>query len=257
MRATRARSLPRRHTAPLTVVESGHQQPSGTPRVRSNAELRRLLGLPGATGVRSLLHLQRSVGNSAASGLVRLLLSGKGATTTSEVEGGLALHGQTTARYNGGSWRIEHERASPTDSCECPPPTRCLHLTGNLVSTYAATVRIGMPGVPSGLTPCQQRRVREFLRDVLRPHEEDHARRFRTYNGRTVIPLDLTGCGSAELRARVTAIHDVEAAQRQATTDALSAEIHPFTREVHLDCEWPAGSRSLGSQSRIMDKQFG
>jgi hypothetical protein len=78
--------------------------------------------------------------------------------------------------------------------------------------------------------------VREFLRDVLRPHEEDHARRFRT-NGRTVIALDLTGCGSADLRAQVTAIHDAEAAQRQATTDALSAQIDPFTREVDLDCE--------------------
>jgi hypothetical protein len=237
MRATRARSLPRHRAAPLTVGESGHQQSNGRPRVRSNAELVRLLSLPGATAVRSLLHLQRSVGNSAASGLVRLVLSGKGEAATSEVEGGLALHGQTTARYNGGSWRIEHERASPTDSCECPPPTRCLHLTGNLVSTYAVTVTISMPGVPSGLTPCQQRRVREFLRDVLRPHEEDHARRFRIYNGRTVIPLDLTGCGSAELRAQVTAIHDAEAAQRQAGADARSAEIDPFTREVDLDCE--------------------
>lgn len=99
------------------------------------------------------------------------------------------------------------------------------------------TVRIGMPGVPSGLTPCQQRWVREFLRDVLRPHEKDHARRFRTYNGRTVIPLDLTGCGSAELRAQVTAIHDPETIQRQATPDALSIEIDLFTREVDLDCE--------------------
>ncbi|HWM02099.1 MAG TPA: hypothetical protein VNP92_07145 [Actinophytocola sp.] len=96
---------------------------------------------------------------------------------------------------------------------------------------------INMPGVPAGLTRCQQRRVREFLRDVLRPHEEDHSRRFRTYNGRTVIPLDLTGCGSADLRAQVTAIHDAEAAQRQATTDARSGEIDPFTREVDLDCE--------------------
>ncbi len=81
-----------------------------------------------------------------------------------------------------------------------------------------------------------QRRVRDFLRDVLRPHEEDHARRLRTYNGRTVIPLDLTGCGSAELRAQVAAIHDAEAAQRQADADTRSAETDPFTREVDLDC---------------------
>jgi hypothetical protein len=35
----------------------------------------------------------------------------------------------------------------------------------------------------------------------------------------------------------VTAIHDAEAAQRQAGADARSAEIDPFTREVDLDCE--------------------
>ena len=110
-------------------------------------------------------------------------------------------------------------------------------LAGDLVSAYAETVKISMLGVPSGLTPCQRRRVRDFLRDVLRPHEDDHARRFRTYNGRTVIPLDLTGCGSAELHAQVAAIHDAEAAQRQADADALSAEIDPFTRGVDLNCE--------------------
>ena len=203
--------------------------------MRNGAELVRLLALPAATAVGSVLHLQRSAGNSAVSGLVRLVLSGQGPAATSEVEG--ALHGKTTARYNGGRWRIARERANPAEGCDCPPTTRCLHLTGDLVSAYAVTVRISMPGVPSGLTPCQRRRVRDFLRDVLRPHEDDHARRFRTYNGRTVIPLDLTGCGSAELRAQVSAIHDAEAAQRQADADALSAEIDPFTREVDLDCE--------------------
>ena len=86
-------------------------------------------------------------------------------------------------------------------------------LPGDLVSAYAVTVRISMPGVPSGLTPCQRRRVRDFL------------------------PLDLTGCGSAELHAQVAAIHDAEAVQRQADADALSAEIDPFTREVDLNCE--------------------
>lgn len=53
---------------------------------------------------------------------------------------------------------------------------------------------------------------------MLRPQEEDHARLFRIYNGRTAIPLDLTGCGSAELRAQVTAIRDAEAAQRAKPT---------------------------------------
>ena len=225
----------RRSTAPERT--GCKRQPDWQPRVRSTAELTRLLALPGATPAASLLHLQRNAGNSAAGGLVRLILSGKGPDAVSEVEGGLALHGQTTARYNGGRWRIARERATVAEGCDCPPRTHCRHLTGDLVSTYAVTVKISMPGVPAGLTHCEQRRVRDFLRNVLRPHEEDHARRFRTYNGRTVIPLDLTGCGSADLRAQVAAIHDVEAAQRQADADALSAQIDPFSREVDLNCE--------------------
>ncbi len=48
---------------------------------------------------------------------------------------------------------------------------------------------------------------------------------------------ELARIGLAELRAQVTAIHDAEAAQHQADTDALSAQIDPFTREVGLDCE--------------------
>lgn len=237
MRATTPGAVRQPRPAPLAARKSGHQQASGTSRLRSSAELVRLLALPGATPVGSLLALQRSAGNSAASGLVRLALSGKGPEATSEAEAGIALHGKTTAHYNGGRWRIARERATPAESCDCPPRIRCLHLTGDLVSTYAVTVRISMPGVPPGLTPCQRRRVRNFLRGVLRPHEDDHARRFRTYNGRTVVPLDLTGCGRAELHAQVTVLHDAEAAQRQDDANALSAQIDPFTREVDLDCE--------------------
>ncbi|MGH4016304.1 MAG: hypothetical protein ACRDSL_20745 [Pseudonocardiaceae bacterium] len=73
----------RPRVAPLVGGKSGDQWLSAKPPVRSGpqarsgAELVRLFALPGATAVGSLLHLQRSAGNSAASGLVRLLLSGR------------------------------------------------------------------------------------------------------------------------------------------------------------------------------------
>lgn len=91
----------------------------------------------------------------------RLHLFGKGEAATSEMEAELALHVRTTARYNGGSWHIKHERATPTEGLRLPAAARCLHPTGNLVSNYAVTVTISMPDVPSGLSPCQLRRVRE------------------------------------------------------------------------------------------------
>jgi len=97
-------------------------------------------------------------------------------------------------------------------------------------------VTISMPDVPGGLTACQERRVRAFLRDVLRPHENDHARRLRTYDGTTRRAFDLTGCGQAAVQEKLQEMHDTEAADRAAKADAKSAEIDPFIREIDLDC---------------------
>jgi hypothetical protein len=111
-----------------------------------------------------------------------------------------------------------------------------VRVTGTLVVTYHVDVTIRMPDMPAGLTPCQQRRVRAFLRDVLRPHENDHARRLRTYNGTTRRQFDLTGCGRDAVQERLQDMHDTEAASRATNADALSAAIDPFTREIDLDC---------------------
>ena len=62
MRATKPRSLPRLRGAALAIAKSGHQQASGKPQVRNGTELVRLLALPGATAVGSVLLLQRSAG---------------------------------------------------------------------------------------------------------------------------------------------------------------------------------------------------
>ena len=39
--------------------------------------------------------------------------------------------------------------------------------------------------MPGGLSDCQERRVRDFLRNVLGPHEQEHARLLQTYDGTT------------------------------------------------------------------------
>ncbi len=49
-----------------------------------------------------------------------------------------------------------------------------LRLLPGTIEDYEALVR--RSGHPS-LTPCQRRRIRDFLRDALRSHEEGHARR--------------------------------------------------------------------------------
>jgi hypothetical protein len=211
---------------------------------------------PAATA--ELLALQATAGNLAVQRMLELIaqrqedgeemvvpaapLSGRGEPTEVEVEGGcdgLSLHGQTNATFNGGHWSVAGQRVATSSSCgECPPGARCLHLTGTLVTSYSTSVTIHMPGVPGGLTQCEAARVRAFLRDVLAPHERDHERRFRTYDGQTRNPLDLTGCGMADLTSQIQAIQAAEDSQRQAAANALSAAIDPFVRAIDCsDCD--------------------
>jgi hypothetical protein len=106
--------------------------------------------------------------------------------------------------------------------------------------TYHVDVSIVMPEVPGGLTACQERRVRDFLRHVLAPHEREHARRLRTYDGTTDRPFSVTACGQQALtddvNTRLQQLHDDEATQRATDADASSASIDPFERDIDLDC---------------------
>lgn len=178
--------------------------------------------------------LQRSVGNAAAR---QLMTSG---ATRSTVHGGgsISLHGETTADFDGGKsgWAPRSVRRAK-DCTDCPEDNTCVHATGTFTVRYHADVTIRMPDMPDGLTPCQQRRVRAFLRDVLGPHEREHARRFHTYDGTKVHPIDFTGCGRDALQAHLQQIHDDEETHRHTDADALSAAIDPFNRPVDLDCK--------------------
>lgn len=179
-----------------------------------------------------LTALQRLAGNQAVARLV--------AVSFADVPG-VSLHGETTGAYDGGKSRVRGRRVTRATDCDCPDEDPCRRATGTLQVTYRVDVTIDMPGVPDGLSPCQQRRVRAFLRDVLGPHERDHRQRMRTYNGVTRRPFDVKACGMDALHelleSTLQQMHDDEAAQRQADAQASSDSIDPFDREIALDCE--------------------
>ena len=176
-----------------------------------------------------LTTLQRSIGNTATERLMR---------TSAHGGGSVSLHGETTADFDGGTSRWAPRSIRRAKDCtDCPEDNPCLHAVGTFTVRYHANVTIHMPDMPGGLTPCQQRRVRAFLHDVLGPHEREHARRFHTYDGTKAHPIDFTGCGMQELQAHLQQIHDDEDTQRQADANALSAAIDPFNRPVDLNCD--------------------
>ena len=177
--------------------------------------------------------LQQLVGNRALARLV----------ATSAANGHAAsvrLHGETTGTYDGGASRVVGRRIRRATGCDCPDDNPCQRATGALEIDYHVDVDIQMPGVPDGLSRCQRRRVRTFLDTVLAPHEREHARRMRTYNGTTRRNFDVTGCGAEDLRTalqeHLQEMHDTEASARQQAAQSLSDAIDPFEREVDLDC---------------------
>jgi hypothetical protein len=140
--------------------------------------------------------LQRTVGNAAAT---QMLTEPRRSAPVVHAGGpSVSLHGDTTAEYDGGTSKWTPKSVKRAKTCtECPDDDPCVRAVGTFTVTYHTEVTIRMPDVPDGLTECRQQRVRTFLRDVLGPHEREHARRFRTYNGTTTHPIDFTGCGTS------------------------------------------------------------
>ena len=125
-----------------------------------------------------VLGLQRQYGNRAVS-LLMSVHDGAGNTPS------IRLHGQTSGTYDGGSSKVLNRKVKRSKDCDCPDESPCLTATGTLQVTYHVDVTIVMPGVPGGLNPCQERRVRTSCATCSGPHEQDHARRLRTYDGTT------------------------------------------------------------------------
>jgi hypothetical protein len=188
----------------------------------------------GRSGEAAVLALQRQAGNRAVAELVTAARP----TPRSTAAGGVSLHGETEPHYDGGISKIVDPRPRRATGCkDCPPDQGCMRVTGTLVIDYHVDVTIRMPDVPGSLTACQQRRVRTFLRDVLGPHEQDHARRYRTYDGTTSRGFDITACGQSAVQEKLQEMHETEAEARAKKADAHSLAIDPFTREIDLDCD--------------------
>ena len=185
-----------------------------------------------APKVADLIALQRTVGNSAVSQLVAEY-SGAGSAAY------VSLHGNTRGDYDGGLSQVSPVKVVRAKGYDCPDGP-CYSASATLQVTYSVDVTIGMPDVPSGLTDCQEKRVRAFLRDVLGPHEKEHARRIRTYNGVTKRPFSAKGCGQEAAidaaQAKAQEMHDSEAVKRMQDADGLSLAIDPFNRQIDLDC---------------------
>lgn len=168
----------------------------------------------------------------------------------------LTLRGQTDGDFRS-SFRTQNVRTSPGTGCEGCEAGDCVHVRGTLVSTYIVITTVTLPSVNDfpDLTPCQRRRVQDAITRVLAPHEQQHVRAFRTYNGTTRRPFDLTIC-RGDLDGAIQSMHDSEQIARQATAQARSDALDPFNFNVDLDCEEPKATKpraDAGTQDEDAD----
>ncbi len=155
--------------------------------------------------------------------------------------GSLRLEGRTDADFGGTSFQTEGVRVARATGCQGCPESECVRATGTLVATFLVRTSVTLPSVGDfpNLTPCQRRRVQDAITTVLAPHEQQHVQAFRTYNGTTRTPFDLTLC-RADFDSAVRQMFDTADQARQDAARAASAALDPFHFDVDLNCTEPA-----------------
>jgi hypothetical protein len=149
----------------------------------------------------------------------------------------VTFKGQTDATFDGGVGQTKNLKAVPAKDCGggCTD-AECVNVTGTLEINYHVATTVTLPDVPAGLTPCQEKRVRDAINNKIKPHEDQHVGAFSTYNGAVKLPINFSGCKS-DLAEHVQAMHDADAVARESAAKAKSAALDPFNVFVDLDCE--------------------
>jgi hypothetical protein len=158
----------------------------------------------------------------------------QGGSTTANVSA------QTTANYDHGSFSTTSATSVRATGCGDCGSSPCATMRGVMISVFQAHPVITPPSMPSGLTPCQQLRVQNFINNVLMPHERQHVAAFNTYNGTVRTPFTVTACHTEQgLNDAILPLHNSIDASRIAAANALSDALDPFNTTIDINCQEP------------------
>lgn len=150
----------------------------------------------------------------------------------------IRLAGRTEGEFDGASYETRRTRVTSATGCGNCGDDDCIRVRGILVAKYHVTTNVTLPSVSDypDLTPCQQRRVRNAINNVLAPHEQRHVAAFETYNGVTRRRFDLTLCRS-EFEPTIRSMFEEEEQARRTAAKNASDDLDPFFFDVDLECE--------------------
>jgi hypothetical protein len=164
----------------------------------------------------------------------------------------ISLHGRTDANYDHG---LPKPDTFPSDFTvkryELKGGQKVFDVSGTINVTYTASPSITLPSVPSGLTPCQEKAVKDFIDGPLTAHENDHKAAFENnYNGSKSFTISHQRIADTPDNEK-NAIHNpinAEDVTRVNKANTASGKLDPWNKTIPgLDCEEPS-EKSEGSQ---------
>lgn len=155
--------------------------------------------------------------------------------------GSISLHGKTVANYNNGKPIPAPFPSTVTVTTSKVGDTPVFSASGSFDVNFKADLKITLPTVPSDLSECQKKAVKEFIDGPLTAHENEHAKAYTdNYDGKFTVKLNHKNIkDTPEMRqnAMETPVQN-EDVKRANKANAASGKLDPWNKTIPgLDCD--------------------
>ncbi len=100
--------------------------------------------------------------------------------------------------------------------------------SGTATATFTTGTVTKMPTVPSSITDkCEIEQYQKTIDGPLQAHEDEHAKRFKTYEGTAKVPFNVTADDESGLNDAVDAVINPVSEKRKTAASDLSGKIDP------------------------------
>ena len=153
------------------------------------------------------------------------------------------LHGKTVANYDHAQPIPEPFPDGVTVTTSKVGDKDVFSASGKFDVTFTANPSISLPTVPTGLTPCQEKAVQDFINGKLAAHEQAHADAFtNNYNGTATISINQKNILDTPDQRKRAVENPIQAedVKRITKANAASGKLDPWNETVTgLDCVEP------------------